>query len=391
MKRMCRKYLNRRELLAGAAATAAIGLPYMRAASAPANTVSIQRCRTYDEFPARLAAACDEIGGVDSLFKNKTVALKINLTGGPEDFPVTPNLPFRTDSSTVAALVHLMASRGAKRVRIIESFFPAQQDLGLWARYGLNVNLINNLGVPVVWDNVQNLGHYKRYTRVRVPFGGYMYPAYHLNPALVECDTYVSLAKLKDHATNGVTLSGKNNFGNTPCSLYGGDCGPNGNEEPTEVRVDVLHKGTTKAPAGVDAELHPESPRDPGYRVPRVTADQMAIRPIDLAIIDGVQTVRGGEGPWVPGVEKMTPGLIVVGRNAVCTDAVAMAAMNYDPRAVRGSKPFQHGDNHLLLAEAAGLGSTDLNRIEVVGVPLSQARVNFGPGSVGKRLSELRS
>ena len=33
------------------------------------------------------------------------------------------------------------------------------------------------------------------------------------------------MSKLKNHWIAGVTMSLKNNFGITPCSLYGGDCG----------------------------------------------------------------------------------------------------------------------------------------------------------------------
>jgi uncharacterized protein (DUF362 family) len=117
----------------------------------------------------------------------------------------------------------------------------------------------------------------------------------------------------------------------------------------------------------------------------------VAIRPIDLAIIDGVETVRGGEGPWLRGLEKMSPGLLLVGRNPVSTDAVAMRVMGYDPQARRGTRPFYAGDNHLLLAESIGLGTTDLNRIDVVGVSVRDARFDFGPGAVGKTLSELRA
>ncbi len=200
------------------------------------------------------------------------------------------------------------------------------------------------------------------------------------------------LAKLKNHWIAGVTMSMKNNFGDTPCSLYGGDCGPSGNEQPTKERGDVLHAGKTKVPAGVDGELHPDSPRDPGYRVPRIVVDQVSIRPNHLAIIDGVETVRGGEGPWLPGgVERMTPGVILVGKNPVCTDAVGMAVMSYSPQADRGSSPFVRGDNTLKLAEAVGIGSTDLNRIEVVGMSIKEARINFGPGPVGKTLEQLRA
>ncbi|MBV8808122.1 MAG: DUF362 domain-containing protein [Acidobacteriaceae bacterium] len=384
--------LSRRDLLAaGATSAAALALPGLLRAEPPASRVAIVRCRDYNDFSANLSTAFDQIGGIDKLVRGKTVALKLNLTGNPKNFPLTPDLPYRTNGDTVAKTVHLLARAGATRVRIIESFFPATQDLGLWARYGIDVNAVNNMGTKVDWENVQNLGNYKQYVRLKVPWGGYMYPAYYLNRAFVDCDVYASLSKLKNHWIAGVTMSMKNNFGDTPCSLYGSDCGVNGNEDPTKERGDVLHQGTTKAPAGVDAELHASSPRDPGYRVPRILVDQVGIRPIDLAIVDGVETVRGGEGPWLPGLERMTPEVIIVGRNPVCVDAVGMAVMSYDTRVDRGTSPFIRGDNSLKLAEAAGIGTADLNRIEVVGLSLKDAKINFGPGAVGKKLSELRT
>jgi uncharacterized protein (DUF362 family) len=349
------------------------------------------RCREYASFQTQLAAGFDHIGGIQTLVQGKTVALKLNLTGNPKNFPLTNELPYRTNGETVANVVYLLAKAGAKRVRLIESFFPATQDPALWARYGLDVKAINNLGTQVEWENVQNLGSYKQYVRLKVPWGGYMYPAYHVNQAFTECDVYATLAKLKNHWIAGVTMSMKNNFGNTPCSLYGSDCGPSGNEHATKERGDVLHSGTTKAPAGVDAELHPDSPRDPGYRVPRILVDQIGIRPVDLAIVDGVETVRGGEGPWLKGLERMTPGVIIVGRNPVATDAVGMAVMSYDVNADRGQSCFIRGDNSLKLAEAVGLGTRDFNKIDVAGLSIKDARIDFGPGAVGKTLAELRA
>ena len=189
---------------------------------------------------------------------------------------------------------------------------------------------------------------------MKVPWGGYAYPAYHLNPAFYQCDVYASMAKLKNHWIAGVTMTMKNNFGNTPCSLYGSDCGPSGNERPTQERGAVLHDGTTRAPSGVDAELHPDSPRDPGYRVPRILVDQNGIRPVDIAIVDGVETVRGGEGPWLAGLEKMTPGVIIAGRNAVCVDAVGMAVMGYDPYAERGTSPSSEATTHSVSRKKPG-------------------------------------
>jgi uncharacterized protein (DUF362 family) len=382
-------FVSRREVLAGASAVLG-GLAVNRRAQArpaPVSTVAVARCRSYQEdLVARLGTMFDQIGGIGPLVKGKTVALKLNLTGQPQRFPIDPALPYRTQPDTVLATAHLLARAGARRIRILETFFPAGQDMALWARYQLDIQAINNVGCKVEWENAQNLGHGKKYVRVKVPSQAFLFPAYELNHSFVDCDTYVSLSKLKNHWIAGVTMALKNNFGITPCSLYGGDCGASGNENPTKERAPVCHSGTTPTPSGVPVELDASSPRDPGYRVPRIVADLAQVRPIDLAIVDGVESIRGGEGAWNPGVQKITPGLLLAGKNPVCVDAVSMAVMGYDPKADRGTKPFLHGDNALKLAEAAGVGSTDLSRIEVAGLTVREALHDFGPGPIGRKI-----
>ena len=112
-------------------------------------------------------------------------------------------------------------------------------------------------------------------------------------------------------------------------------------------------------------------PRQPSHRVPRHTVDAVGIRPIDLAVIDGVETASGGEGPWLR-LARQTLGILLAGRNAVCTDAVATAVMGYDPTAAGGTGPFP-GANHLAMAAALGLGTNDPKEIEVRGLPLKAA------------------
>ena len=85
------------------------------------------------------------------------------------------------------------------------------------------------------------------------------------------------------------------------------------------------------------------------------------------------------------GLEKMTPGVIIAGRNAVNVDAVGMAVMGYDPYAERGTSPFIRGDNSLRLAEEAGLGTRDLKRIEVVGLSIKDAHINSAPARLVRR------
>jgi hypothetical protein len=68
---------------------------------------------------------------------------------------------------------------------------------------------------------------------------------------------------------------------------------------------------------------------------------------------------------------------MIVGTNAVCTDAVATAVMGYDPLAPRGQGAFTKCENTFLLAQQLGIGSADLKRIEVRGVPVEEAMFRF--------------
>ena len=104
-------------------------------------------------------------------------------------------------------------------------------------------------------------------------------------------------------------------------------------------------------------EKDPKSPREGRYRVPRIVVDLVSARPIDLAIVEGVNTMTGGEGPWIAeAVTVVSPGVIVAGTNPVTTDAVCMAVMGFDPMADRGTPPFETCDSTLQLAEEVGIG-----------------------------------
>jgi uncharacterized protein (DUF362 family) len=124
-------------------------------------------------------------------------------------------------------------------------------------------------------------------------------------------------------------------------------------------------------------ENDPGTPRDDGYRLPRIVADLCAARPIHLAIIDGIESMAGGEGPWNKGARPARPGVLVAGTNCITTDAVAAAIMGFNPNATRGTAPFEKCDNTLLLGEAHGLGTCRLERIEVRGTPIRDARFDF--------------
>jgi hypothetical protein len=94
--------------------------------------------------------------------------------------------------------------------------------------------------------------------------------------------------------------------------------------------------------------------------------------------VDGVESMGGAEGPWAGG-EPCRPGVLIAGTNCVNTDAVGTAVMGYDPLARGGTPPFYGCDSFLELAEARGLGSRDLSRIEVAGIRIADARFDFAP------------
>jgi hypothetical protein len=138
----------------------------------------------------------------------------------------------------------------------------------------------------------------------------------------------------------------------------------------------MIHSAGRPVPDGVPGEIDRGIPREAGYRVPRVTADLIAARPVDLCVIDGIDTVRGGEGFWNEGVAPIQPKLLLVGKNPVCTDAICTAAMGFDPTVAHSRPPFQ-GENHLRLLAEAGVGTNDPGRIEVRGVPVKKALLPF--------------
>jgi uncharacterized protein (DUF362 family) len=371
--------MTRREWLALISAT-----PLLKAAgtNAPAAPVSIAKCASYDEdLNARLNTMFDQLGGLDKLVRNKTVTIKINMTGSPgvRFQGKAPAITHYTHPKLLGATAYLMGRAGAKRVRFVESSWATAGPLEeTMLDSGWNVRSLQSAMSAVEFENTNALGKGKRYARFKAPASAYMYPAFDLNHAFEDTDVFVSMAKLKNHATCGVTLSLKNCFGSLPASIYGDSAGVDEpNESPVDGRMKVGHEGKRQPSKSAPQELHFGANHDAGYRVPHIVADLTAARPIDLAIIDGVESIAGGEGPWISGLRIVTPGVLIAGTNPVCTDAVATAVMGYNPRATRGTKPFETCDNTLLLAEGHGVGTTDLKRIDVRGVSIEQALYRF--------------
>jgi uncharacterized protein (DUF362 family) len=368
--------------MATAAGALALAPTMLRAGTALASTVAVAKCATYGaELLPTLDRMFDQLGGLGRIVAGKTVAMKINLTGAP-----TYRLGYLrcedthyTHPAVIGSVCHLMGRAGAKRIRLLESPWATADPV---EEYILQANWdpaeILNSAPRVEFENTNFLGHAKRYSRMTVPQGGLMFPAFDLNHSYADCDVFVSLAKMKEHATAGVTLSMKNCFGITPCTIYGQGAGV---DEPSLLPKGgrtIVHAGNRQPSKSAPSELHPNSPREDTYRVPRTIVDLVSARPIDLAVVEGIKTMTGGEGPWVgERLEGVSPGVIVAGTNCVNIDAVCMAVMGFDPMADRGTPPFEKCDSTLRLAEDVGLGTRDLKRIEIAGTPIQDAVFDF--------------
>lgn len=379
---------NRREFLRRSAVIAA-SLPWGLAKAAdivPVKAgrakVAIVSCRQYGAaVRTALAQAFDLIGGIGRLVKQKTVTVKINLTGS--DF--TPILgrsvgeTYMTHPDTAVALASLLFEAGARRVQFVESTQARQPLEETLVVAGWDVKALQATG-SVEFENTRNLGRGRDYQKLKVFGRGKLFTHFELNPAYTDTDVMVSLCKLKQHAATGITLTMKNMFGITPNSLYG-DESPNETATAGRGRLhDVNGGGARENPMPYDPPGATEAlfaGGQAGTRIPRIITDICGARPIHLGIIDGITSMSGGEGPWITDrIRRVTtPGVLIVGLDPVATDAVGTAVMGFDnPRAPRGVAPFGDAENQLVLAEQAGLGTADLARIEVVGRCIADAR-----------------
>jgi uncharacterized protein (DUF362 family) len=370
--------------LGAAAAGMFLGRPARGNVPAPAAPVAIGKCTSYEpsELLPVLEGMFDKLGGLGKLVKGKTVAIKLNFNGG-----ATVRLGYHplgdshwANPNLICAVMSLMTKAGVRRVRLVECapipWTTPFEEYFLEANW--NVHDFISSAPIVEFENTNYLGSAKKLSRIAVPNGGLLFPAYDVNHSYVDCDVFVSIAKCKDHGTTGVSTVMKNQFGITPLVAYGNFAGKwEDNDLVAGIdRIRIIHQGAGQPAFGAPAELDPKSPRDDGYRVCRAIADLVAARPIHLAITDGVTSMSGGQTPN-PSLTFVKPNWIVAGTNVVNTSAVTMAAMNYNPMGQKGEMPFNRCDNKLRLAEQLGVGTCDLSRIEVVGPSIKEVAFDF--------------
>jgi uncharacterized protein (DUF362 family) len=321
----------------------------------PRPQVAIARCASYDRnlVEQQVRTLIEDLGGLQDVIKpGGSVAIKVNLTGGTSVQPPPGRSlteAYATHPEVVRALGMVLRQAGAGQLYIVEAW-----GMDAFTVYGYEP-VAQELGAELVDLNVE--APFSDFFVMPVGAGAFVYDSFPLNRTLERVDTFISVAKMKCHYNAGVTLSLKNQIGCTPERFY--------------------HVEGSLTPR---AAMH-GSAEESVTRVPGVIVDINRANPIDFALIDGIMTVEGGEGPWIASVAPVSPGLLVAGKNPVCTDAVATAVMSFDPTTEWPTTPFLHGHNHLTLARAMGLGTNVLDEIEVRGVPIAEARFPFKPAT----------
>ncbi|MDP8245919.1 MAG: DUF362 domain-containing protein [Candidatus Hinthialibacter antarcticus] len=348
----------------------------------PTAPVALHRCNTYqfELVKSRLSEMFDWLGTVRDLVKNKTVTIKVNLTGHLAKglFSLNRVETVYTHPMVTLAACKLFEEYGATRCVVVESIYSTSQEEG-FIEDGYDVSLFQSMCPIVEFENTRNKGRGGKYHTLQVGDDGYLFNSFDFNHRYVETDVMVSIAKMKNHDIAGITLSMKNMFGITPNALYGSDAQSRG-EGAVQARGDVLHSGQ-RSPE-TDGMISPVVSHNPGFRVPRIVTDINRARPIDLAIVDAVVTQSGGEGAWNGDqLGLCVPGVLIAGTNCVNVDAVGSSVMNADPQALGWTKPFYNGENTFQLAADKYLGTNNLSDIDVVGTSIAEARYAFLPGA----------
>jgi uncharacterized protein (DUF362 family) len=181
-------------------------------------------------------------------------------------------------------------------------------------------HILEDYGVRYVDSNLPPFAEYE------VPGGGSMFDKYVLSSVFEDAEV-VSVAKMKNHAFMGITLTMKNLFGLPPM---------------------IPPQGRTRS------YYHHL------IRLSYVLPDLGLITQPCLNIVDALTGQWGRE--W--GGEGRICNALLAGDHCVATDACGMVLMGHDPKSDWPTPPFRRDRNHLLIAAERGFGTLDLEKID---------------------------
>jgi uncharacterized protein (DUF362 family) len=262
--------------------------------------------------------------------RGKRVVLKPNIA----DY--APDRPIQTDPRLVEALVLHLKALGAGEIVLAEGP-PHDRDTEILFRRAGFEALAERQGIALVDLN------YDDFQAVRNPDPRALLGELFVPRTVLAADVLVSVAKMKTHRFAGVTLSLKNMFGILPGTRYGWP-------------KNILHwNGIPRSICDVNGTIKPH-----------------------YCVVDGVVGMEG-YGPLLGPARPA--GVLVMGANALATDATAARVMGVDPARV----------DYLAMAQRSGLGSLRRQDIAVAGLKVDEVRTDFALESEFAYLRASRS
>lgn len=342
-----------------------------RVAIVRAKTGDVKDIR-YDEIKAMVNEAVELAGGFGGLVRDgSTVVIKPNLVtmndyclpdwqgrplaaeanGTTTDWRITKAVVELVRSYNPSGKVYVMEGSANNTEKVMErlkytpeyipgvdEFLAIEKDSGAWRDF--------------YSDGVVKVG---------LP-NGLLHKEYYLNKKYKEADVLISLPCLKNHWNAAVTGAVKNvGIGAAPANIYG---------------IDPQNPGRNNMVDHETVDLH------------RWIHDFFLCRPVDFAIMDGLQGIQNGPTPSlaVSGTDRlekdqMNMRLILAGSDSVAVDTIESLVMNWDPRSVR----------YLEFLAEDGAGITDTSRITVAGVQVDEVRKDFAgviPAAGGAKVTD---
>ena len=258
----------------------------------------------------------DALGGIRKFIKpGQSVLLKPNLTAGAD-----PSTGGTTDAKFCEAVAELIKEHCEPgTIYLGENTVSGNVTMETYKRYGY-VDMCERQGVALV--------DFTDAERVDVPIPDAMYADVISMPKLVmDVDVFITLPILKNHDTVCITAAVKNSFGIVP------------NETRRQAHRDNA--------------------------VEQYLVDITKARKPDFAIVDGrigMEGIAGGSHFDHPRFANR----IIMGADSVAVDVVCTHVMMQNPRV-----------RYLQWADECNLGNCNLDYINVLGMPLEEAKVPF--------------
>ena len=245
----------------------------------------------------------DQLGGLGRLVKGKTVAMKINLTGSPTYRVGLPaarghalHAPARDRRGRATD-----GKAGARRIRILESPWSTADPV---EEYILQANWeprdILGAAPNVEFENTNYLGNGEEVFAHDGAVRRLHVPGVRPEPLLR------GLRRLRQHRQDeGARHRGHHALDeellrhSRPAPFTARARAWTSRRIVPKGGRNLIHAGNRQPSKSAPPEKDPKSPRQDTWRVPRTVVDLCAARPIHLAIVEGIKTMTGGEGPWI--------------------------------------------------------------------------------------------